>query len=78
MARTSSRPSSFDKPSAIALTGAVQRAIAAMTSPRWAALRRRVMRLDLGWDRPARRYAHIYRALLSEERKPAEAETATA
>jgi hypothetical protein len=20
------------------------------------------MRLDLGWDRPARRYAHVYRA----------------
>ena len=29
--------------------------------PRWAGLRRRVMRADLGWDKPARRYAHVYR-----------------
>ena len=42
----------FDKPTAAALVGGVQRALAAMTSPRWGALRRRVMRLDLGWDRP--------------------------
>jgi starch synthase len=55
----------FDKPTATALVGGVQRALAAMTSPRWGALRRRVMRLDLGWDRPARRYAHVYRAALS-------------
>lgn len=54
-----------DKPSAPALVAGVQRALAAMTSPRWAALRRRVMRLDLGWDRPARRYAHVYRAALA-------------
>lgn len=52
----------FDKPTATALLGGVQRALAAMGSPRWGALRRRVMRLDLGWDRPARRYAHVYRA----------------
>ncbi len=52
----------FDKPTATALVGGVQRALAAMTSPRWGALRRRVMRLDLGWDRPARRYAAVYRA----------------
>jgi starch synthase len=52
----------FDKPTVAALVGGVQRALAAMGSPRWAALRRRVMRLDLGWDRPARRYAAVYRA----------------
>jgi starch synthase len=52
----------FDKPTATALLGGVQRALASMGSPRWGALRRRVMRLDLGWDRPARRYAHVYRA----------------
>ncbi|MFT3771991.1 MAG: glycogen synthase GlgA [Minicystis sp.] len=52
----------FDKPTSAALLAGVQRALAAMTSPRWGALRRRVMRLDLGWDRPARRYAHVYRA----------------
>jgi starch synthase len=56
----------FDKPTAIALTGAVQRAVAAVSLPRWAALRRRVMRLDLGWDRPARRYAHVYKSILAE------------
>lgn len=55
----------YDKPTATALVGGVQRALAAMTSPRWGALRRRVMRLDLGWDRPARRYAHVYRAALA-------------
>lgn len=54
----------FDKPTATALLGAVQRALGAMTHPRWPALRRRVMRLDLGWDRPARRYAQVYRSLV--------------
>jgi starch synthase len=58
----------FDKPTAAALVGGVQRAIAAMASPRWGALRRRVMRLDLGWDRPARRYAHVYRDALAKDR----------
>jgi starch synthase len=56
----------FDKPTATALVGAVQRAVAAVSHPRWSALRRRVMRLDLGWDRPARRYAHVYRSILTE------------
>src|SRR6185312_5241465 len=55
----------FDKPTATALVGGVQRALSAMTTPRWGALRRRVMRLDLGWDRPARRYAAVYRAALA-------------
>jgi starch synthase len=55
----------FDKPTVAALVGGVQRAVAAMTSPRWGALRRRVMRLDVGWDRPARRYATVYRAALA-------------
>jgi starch synthase len=58
----------FDKPTAAALVGGVQRALAAMTSPRWGALRRRVMRLDLGWDRPARRYASVYRAAMEAAR----------
>jgi starch synthase len=53
----------YDKPTAASLVSGVQRAIAAMTSPRWGAVRRRAMRLDLGWDRPARRYANIYRAI---------------
>jgi starch synthase len=55
----------YDKPTAAALTGAVQRALAATASPRWGAVRRRVMRLDLGWDRPARRYAQVYRSVVA-------------
>ncbi len=51
----------FDKPTAVGLAGAVQRAIAAYSLERFASVRRRVMRLDLGWDRPARRYAAVYR-----------------
>ncbi|EYF00864.1 glycogen synthase GlgA [Chondromyces apiculatus] len=53
----------YDEPTAPALVGAAQRALAALTHPRWGAVRRRVMRLDLGWDRPARRYAQIYRSI---------------
>jgi starch synthase len=54
----------FQKPEWTELLGATERAIAAFASPRWPVLRRRVMRLDLGWDRPARRYDQIYRALV--------------
>lgn len=43
------------------LIAAVQRARAAFVSERWPALQRRVMRLDLSWDRPARRYVQAYR-----------------
>jgi len=42
------------------VVGAVQRAVSAMTQPSWGALRRRVMRLDHSWERPARRYARLY------------------
>jgi starch synthase len=45
------------------LIGATQRALAAMTSPRWGALVRRAMRLDRGWERPAHRYEQLYRSL---------------
>ena len=51
----------FDEATPSALAGAVSRGIAAFVSPRWGALRRRVMRLDLAWDRSARRYAQLYR-----------------
>lgn len=61
----------FEKATGTALLGAVQRGLAAMTSPRWGALRRRVMRLDLGWDRPARRYVQVYRAAIAEASSPA-------
>jgi starch synthase len=53
----------FDEPTADALLGATERAIAARASPRWPALVRRVMRLDRGWERPARQYEQAYRAI---------------
>jgi starch synthase len=55
----------YDKPTATQLLAGVQRAVAATTSTRWSALRRRVMRQDLGWDRPARRYVHVYRSVMA-------------
>jgi starch synthase len=51
----------FDQDSVDALIGAVQRGVAAYRSEKLGALRRRVMRRDLSWDRPARRYQQIYR-----------------
>lgn len=53
---------SFEGLAPLALAGAVQRAVAAMKSPAWAKLRRRVMRLDRSWERPARRYARLYQS----------------
>ncbi|MGC4088828.1 MAG: glycogen/starch synthase [Polyangiaceae bacterium] len=43
------------------LVSAVQRAVSAFGDARFGQLRRRVMRRDLGWDRPARRYLQIYK-----------------
>jgi len=54
----------FDTLDAEALTGALSRAFSAYGKPAFARLRRRVMRLDVAWDRPARRYAQLYRKLL--------------
>lgn len=54
----------FDDASPKALAGALSRALAAHASPGWPRLRRRVMRLDVGWDRPARRYLSLYRQTL--------------
>jgi starch synthase len=53
----------FGEPTADALLGAAERAIAARTLPRWPSLVRRAMRLDRSWDRPARRYEQLYRSL---------------
>ncbi len=47
--------------SADGLRTAVGRALVATRLPSWGALRRRVVRQDLGWERPARRYAQLYR-----------------
>jgi starch synthase len=44
------------------IVGAVNRAVGAMSQSSWGALRRRVMRLDHSWERPARRYARLYAA----------------
>lgn len=51
----------FEDLSPKALAEAVERGVEATTRPAWAQVRRRVMRLDLGWDRPARRYLQVYR-----------------
>jgi starch synthase len=56
----------FEEATADALLGATERALAARTLPRWSALVRRVMRLDRGWERPARRYEQLYRSLASK------------
>jgi len=51
----------FDEDTSEALAGALGRALAACVTPAWGELRRRIMRLDLGWDRPARRYLQVFR-----------------
>jgi starch synthase len=56
----------FEPATAEALLGATERAIAARTLPRWPALVRRVMKLDNGWEGPARRYDQLYRVLGSK------------
>ena len=55
----------FDSLDAESLTGALSRAFSAYGNPAFTRLRRRVMRLDLAWDRPARRYAQVYRKLVT-------------
>ncbi len=52
----------FDEATPEAFVAAVQRAVSAMQLPSWGTLRRRVMRLDHSWERPARRYARLYAA----------------
>lgn len=44
-----------------ALLAALEAALAATSKAGWGRLRRRVMRQDLGWERPARRYLQLYR-----------------
>jgi starch synthase len=53
----------FGEATVEALLGAVERAIAARSLPSWPALVRRVMRLDRGWERAARRYEQLYRSI---------------
>lgn len=51
----------FDSLESQSLLGAAARALAAYGSPGHSRLRRRVMRLDVSWERVARRYAQLYR-----------------
>jgi starch synthase len=51
----------FDTSDANSLVGAAARAFSAYGSPGHARLRRRVMRVDVSWERAARRYAQLYR-----------------
>ena len=55
----------FDSLDIQGLLGASARALAAYGSPGHARLRRRVMRLDVSWERVARRYAQLYRKAAS-------------
>lgn len=54
----------FDEDTVQSLSGALGRGLAACGSPAWGELRRRMMRLDVGWDRPARRYLQVFRQTL--------------
>ena len=50
----------FDEPIGEALAATDARAVSAMLTPRWGELRRRIMRLDRSWERPARQYLRVY------------------
>ena len=63
----------FEDATSEALAGALLRGLAARTLPRWPELVRRVMRLDRGWERPARRYEQVYRSLIREAQATKEA-----
>lgn len=52
----------FDDFTVDSFYGAAQRAITGYATPQWAALRRRVMRLDRGWERAARQYEQVYKS----------------
>jgi starch synthase len=54
----------FDEATPEALLAATERALAARALPQWAALVKRVMRLDRSWDGPARRYEGVMKQLL--------------
>jgi starch synthase len=54
----------FEDATSEALLASVERALAGTKTPNWGKLRRRILRLDLGWEGPARRYAQLYRIAL--------------
>jgi starch synthase len=51
----------YSEPTSEALFGAVTRALAACRHPAWPRLTRRLLRLDLSWESPARRYLKVYK-----------------
>jgi starch synthase len=55
----------IDAATADDIVGGVGRALAAFAHPRFSGLRRRVMKKDLGWERPARRYAQVYQRIVA-------------
>jgi starch synthase len=55
----------FDEPEVQALSGAVGRALSAFGTPGWPGLRRRIMKQDLSWEGPVRRYLQVYRQVLA-------------
>jgi starch synthase len=55
----------FDEMTPTALLAAVQRACIAYASREFPELRRRVMRQDVGWDRPGRRFLQVYRQAIA-------------
>lgn len=60
-----------------ALVGGIGRALAAFTHPRFSTVRRRVMRVDVSWDRPARRYVQVYKQVVQRAAEVAAADAAT-
>lgn len=56
----------YEPESEDSLVGAVTRALSAYGHSEFFRLRRRLMRRDVGWDRPARRYAQIYARTLGQ------------
>jgi starch synthase len=55
----------FEDATSEGLRAAVGRALAAFRQPLFPRLRRRVMGLDVGWERSARRYAQMYKVITS-------------
>jgi len=65
----------FDEPNGLALAGAVARALAAFHQPNFTKLRRRVMRQDCSWERPARRMLQIYKRARTGKQRESTFET---
>ncbi|MFO0678536.1 MAG: glycogen/starch synthase [Polyangiaceae bacterium] len=55
----------FDELTKDALVAATLRAVGAKIHPKFDDLQRRVMRLDRGWERPARRYEKLYKSVVA-------------